>query len=161
MGKYDKIVDAKVSKTGQYFKEGQYRVRIIAVKDVDSQLGKNFTVIETEVLESNNPEIQVGSERSQVIDMGQVMGFPNLKAFMGAACGIDPTDPDINNLVEDYFHKNDPNGVHRTLPEIMEHVVIDRNIFEDTVMELECVNITTKAEKKPFTKHVWHPREDA
>jgi hypothetical protein len=157
MGKYDKIVDAKVTKTGQYFKAGRYRVQILAMKDVDSQKGKNFTVIETRVLASDNPEVPVGAERSQVIDMGNVMGFPNLKAFMAAVSGVDGTQPNVNEEVEAYWQKQHPQKAYLAFPKIVESVIED-NLLEDVEMDLECVDIKTQ-EGGDFTKHIWGVRD--
>lgn len=160
MGKYDKIVDAKVTKTGQYFKPGRYRVKIAAVKDVESQLGKNFTVIECVVIASDNPEVPVGAERSQVIDMGNIMGFPNLKAFMAAVSGVDPTLDTVNDEVEKFWQQNHPDRAYTPFPKIIEEFVVRDNVLEGTAMDLECIEITTKA-GEPFTKHVWATRDDA
>jgi hypothetical protein len=158
MGKYDKIVDAKVTKTGQYFKPGKYHVRLVAVKDVESQLNKSFTIIECVVLSSNNPEVPVGADRSQVIDMGNIMGFPNLKAFMAAVSGVDPTLDSVNDDIEKYWQTQHPQRAFTSFPQIVENFVVRDNLLQDVEMDLECIEITTKA-GEPFTKHVWGIRD--
>lgn len=160
MGKYDQISSAKVAKTGQYFKPGKYKVRVQAVKDVNSQQNgnKNYTVVECVVVESNNPEVPVGAERSQVIDMTNVMGFPNLKAFMAAVSGVDPTLESVNDLVEKFWQDQDPNKKYRTFGDIVEQLVVKLNILEGTLMDLECIEIT-KRDGEPFTKHNWGVRK--
>jgi hypothetical protein len=160
-GWFDNIGEAKVSKTGQYFKPGKYRVRILAVKEVTGQLGGTYTVIETKVLESNNPEIPVGSEKSQVIEMGakKVMALPNVKAFIAAASGVDGTLENVNDLVEDYWFKLNPMGVRLPFSKIVEELVIKHNALEGVEINLECVEITTR-EGNPFTRHIWEIRRD-
>lgn len=160
MGKYDKLADAQVSKTGQYFDVGNYRVKILAVKDVESTKGgnKNYTVIETRVVESNNPKIPVGSERSQVIDMGNVMGLPNLKAFVAAASGVDATMDSVNDDIEAYWARQDPQGAQRSLGDIVEELFVGANVLEDVEMELTCVEVK-KQNGDPFTKYIWGTRD--
>jgi hypothetical protein len=153
MGKYDKIETAEVTKTGQYFKPGNYRVRILAVKDVTSRKdGKNYTIIETRVLQSNNVEIPVGSEKSHVIEMSNVMAFPNLKQFISAASGVDPTHPDCNHLVEEYWRQM--SGTHLPFGKIVEEYIVRDNMLEGSDMDLECTEISKK-DGDPFTKHTW------
>ena len=157
-GKFKGITDAKVFKGGQYFKEGLYKVKILAVKWVESARDKSeYFVIETEVLESSNPEIAVGSERSQVIDYGQTMGLPNIKAFVAAASGIDPYASDnLNDEVVDFWSKL--TGQHIDFEDIVE-MLIKENPLEGEVMDLECTEIITKEKKQPFTKHSWFARD--
>jgi hypothetical protein len=158
-GWFDGIADATVQKTGQWFHPGKYRVRIKAVKQINGQKGDKFLVIETEVLESNNPEIQVGAEKSHVIKMGGTMALPNVKAFIAAVSGVDPTLDNVNDLIEEYWFQNNPMGVRLALPQIVEEMVVKYNALEGVVMGLECVNITTQA-GNPFTKYIWEVRQD-
>jgi hypothetical protein len=158
LGQFDGIKDVDVSKGGQYFKPGSFRVKITGVKMVDSASspGKSFFVVETLVLKSSNPEILEGAERSQVITMGQTMSLPNVKAFMAAASCVDPASETINDEVEAYWQKK----LNENVPfgRLCELVVSEANPLGGLEMDLECVQITTKGEKKPFTKHLWQPR---
>jgi hypothetical protein len=159
MGRFDGIEDTKVYKTGQYFKPGKYRVKINNVKWVKASVGsKEFAVIETEVLESSNPEVPVGGERSHVIDMGGVMGMPTFKAFVAAASGVDPSVNSINEDVEKYWAG--VTGNHLAYPKICEMLCPEDGVspLEDEVMDLECVEIKKK-DGDPFTKHNWGVRE--
>jgi hypothetical protein len=158
-GWYANIGSAKVQKTGQYFKPGQYRVKILAVKEVTGQLNKNYTVIETRVLESDNPEIPVGSEKSQVIEMGNVMALSNIKAFMAAVSGVDATLDNVNTLVEEYWHKVNPDGVFLSFDKIMDEMVIKANALSDVELGLTCTEIK-KRDGSPFTKYIWEVRQD-
>ena len=155
-GKFKGIEDAKVFKTGQYFKPGKYKVRINAVKDVDSAVGsKSYFIVETTVMESNNPDIPVGGERSHVIDLGNVMGLPNVKAFVAAASGVDSTSPSINDEVTAYWSKQV--GEHLDFEKICNLLVSSANPLEGEIMELECFETKTR-EGGDFTKHNWLPR---
>ena len=178
MGKFSNIGKVSVSKSGQYFTAGNYQVRIKAVKIVPSQAGgnKEYFVIETEVLDSDNPQIKPGSERSHVIDMTNVMSMPNIKAFVAAVSGVDPSSGAINEEVEEYWQKW---GLEQGIVEEGEEVTFERvcdlivdsvNILEGTVMDLECTDVITKKEreaakaagrdpKADFTKHNWIPRD--
>jgi len=159
MSLFSGIKDASVSKSGQYFKPGHYKVKIKAVKMTKSQAAPSqmFFIIETEVLESDNPDISPGSERSQVIDMSNVMALPNVKAFVAAASGVEPTSETVNEEVEKYW--SDLMGEHISFDVLCDRLVSDSNPLEGLEMFLECINIVTKKEKKDFTKHMWSRRE--
>lgn len=159
MGMFDGIEDAQVSKSGQYFKPGSYRVKIKAVKGQESSAtpGKHFFIVETEVLESSNPDIPVGNERSQVITMGEQMALPNVKMFMAAVSGVDPNSDTINEEVEAYWEPK--LGQHMSFKDICELVTSSANPLEGLELALVCEEITTKGTGKPFTKHLWQARD--
>ena len=168
MSVFSKIKEAQVSKSGQYFKEGNYKVRIKAVKLINSQAGpaKQFFVIECEVMQSDNSDIQVGSEKSHVIDMSKVMALPNIKGFMAAISGVDPTCETVNDDVEAFWKQE---LLKKELIEENEHVpfddlcdlVVDEkiNLLKDIEMKLECVTIQTREKGQDFTKHNWQIRQ--
>jgi hypothetical protein len=157
---YSKITDVSVSRSGQYFKEGHFLVKIDAVKEVESQAGVNklYFVIETTVLESDNPHVKVGGSYSQVIDTSNVMFLPNVKGFMAAVSGVEGSSETVNEEIEKYWEG--VMGEHVPFERICELVVSEGNPLEGIKMELVCTEILTKAEKKPFTKHMWQVRED-
>jgi hypothetical protein len=159
-GRYEGIAGAKVTKSGQFFLPGHFRVKINAVKEVLSQRGKDFTIIETTVVQSNNPDVPVGAERSQVIDMNNVMGLPNIKAFVSAVSGVDPTLDSVNDQVEAYWASQDEKGVKRSFAEIVEDLIVKYNVLEGVEMDLDCIAIKTQ-KGTPFTKHIWGVRKDA
>lgn len=164
MGMFDGIEDASVSKSGSYFKPGHFRVRIKAVKKQDSATapGKQFFIIETLVLESSNPDIAVGTERSQVITMGQTMSLPNVKAFMAAVSGVDPNSETVNQEVEAYWAER--LNQHVPFDQLCELVCSAANPLGEAQppieMDLVCEEILTKSTKQPFTKHLWQPRRE-
>lgn len=158
MGRFSKIRQAKVSGTGSYFVPGMYKVRIKTTKMVESSkdTGQEFFVIETEVLESDNPKIPVGGDRSQVIPMDETMTLPNIKGFIAAASGVDPLDDDIDDKVEKFWSK----AVGQSLSyDQIADLMVDGNPLEGVELELECVEIITRGKGQPFTKHNWQPRE--
>jgi hypothetical protein len=160
MGIYDGIEGvAPAGKGGQYFQPGKFKVEILAVKQVKSQAGGQiYFIVETKVLESDNPGIPPKAERSQVIDVHKKMGLPNIKAFVAAASGFDPSQADtVTEEVEVYWSKMI--GEHLSFSKICELIVSDANPLAGIVMRLECVNVKTKEKKEDFTKHMWSPRE--
>jgi hypothetical protein len=164
--RFEGIEDEKVYRTGQYFKPGKYRVKINAVKWVKASVGtKEFTVIETEVLQSSNPEIQVGGERSHVIDMSGPMGLPTVKAFVAAASGVNPGSGTINEEVVDYWVRTCGQSAVPSVAELVksfsgicEFICSAVNPLEGEEMDLECIEVT-KRDGDPFTKHNWLTRQ--
>ena len=158
MSIFDGIKDVVVSKSGSYFEPGNYKVRIKAVKKQKSQAGKNMVwfIIETVVLMSDNPNIKVNGEYSQVIDTSGVMFLPNVKRFMAAVSGVNPASETINDEVEAYW--KEVLGQYVPFNELCERVVGPANPFEGIELELKC-SLTTTKEDKPFTLHLWQPRE--
>jgi hypothetical protein len=157
-GRFKGIEDAKVfGGKRPFFKPGKYKVQINAVKWVDSSVGsKSYFIIETTVLESNNPDVPVNSDRSHVINYNNVMGQPNVKQFVAAVSGVDPSSPSINDAVAAYWSKQV--GEHIDFEGICELLVSSANPLDGEIMELECFDIETKG-GDPFTKHNWLPRK--
>jgi len=161
---FDGIEEATVTQGGSYFKPGLFKVQLTAVKEQDSTKdpGKKFFIVETLVLESNNPEVPVGKERSQVITMGQTMSLPNVKAFMAAVSGVDPNSDTVNEEVEAFWAKK--LNQHVPFQQLCELVCSDANPLGNAqppiVMDLVCEDILTKSTKQPFTKHLWQPRTE-
>ena len=158
MGHFAGIENAKVFKTGQYFKIGKYRVKILGVRWVNASVGnKEFVVIETEVLESNNVEVPVGAERSQVIDMTNVMGMSNVKGFVAAISGVDSSaSGDLNVAIEKYWAGL--LGSPLPLSRICDMICSDANPLAGEEIELECVEVKKK-DGDPFTRHNWVTRD--
>src|SRR5689334_2270240 len=82
---------AEVFGKGQYFKEGNFRVRTKALKVNNGQNGLCF-IAEFDVIESTSAEDPVGSTRSWVVKMGPTNknAFSDIKSFMFALLGVDP-----------------------------------------------------------------------
>jgi len=161
---FGEVADAKVTKSGNWFKEGTFKVKLLVVKVIKSQEDNSpMLIVETKVLESSNDEIKVGSERSQVVDLTNVMGKPNMKAFIAAVSGVDPVAEDAATQVCKYWAKR--LGMDLSFAQICDICVDEKtNVLENTVMDLECVTIRTKPkpgrpEGGEFTKHNWQPRD--
>lgn len=148
-GLFRGLGDAKISRGGLYFLPGNYVVEIQKVTTTRSQRDrKDYFIIEAKVLESDNPERKPGMVPSQAIDIGNIMGFPNIKGFLAAANGIDPAD---EAAVEEALGGD-------KAEETAEYAASDENPLAGMVLGLECFNIKTR-EGNDFTKHVWKPRE--
>lgn len=156
MGMFDSVASAEVTGGGVYFLPGKYRVRVAQVKAQRSQRsGKDFFVVECEILTSDNPERKAGSKASQVVDIGNVMGPVNIKAFVAAASGHAPDSEGLNEaLIETWGALT---GTHLNVSQICERVVAADNPLEGVEINLECANIKTRGTGKDFTKHFWSP----
>ncbi len=153
---------AKVSKTGTWLSEGFHRVKLLAVKTINSSANsrESFFIIEMMLLSTDNPDLKIGAEYSQVINMSNVMAFPNIKIFVGAVSGVDPNDENLNELVEAHWTKE--LGVNVDFEQICDLFVSDDQPLKDLEMDLECRLIKTGQNKDgEFTKHLWQPREVA
>lgn len=160
-GRFKGIKEASYSKgSGSFFKEGIYRVKILGVKWVKSQKGgaqkREFFIIETEVLKSNNAEIAVGSQRSHVIPMDNVMSLPNVKGFVAAASGVDPDEANVNDAVAQYW--STLTGESVDFEDVCDWICGPSNPLKDEEMDLECIPVKTQA-GGDFTKHAWMPRD--
>lgn len=153
--RWEGLSEAKGFKTGNYMKPGKYRVKINAVKWVRGQL-KEWFVVEMTILQSNNPEIPIHSERSWTVSMesSNVMRWPNIKMFIAAASGVDGTLDNSTQLIEKTWTDLDGSGVSWSLDKIMDELVVGQNALGGMEMDLECVEVTTKS-GDPFTKHNW------
>lgn len=149
-----------VSGSMPYFLPGKYRVKITGCKTIQSQKNKAQTlaIIETLIVESNVPERPAGSHASQVINLGQTMGPINVKAFLAAAFGVE-IDPaaTLTERIEAAAAAVFDRKIG--IDDLAGYVFSDANPLGEAEAELalECVEITTKAERKPFTKHIWFP----
>lgn len=143
---YGRAAQAEVSQGGSYFKEGTYKVRINrCLEKVSNKTRSDLAIIEAEVVESTNVAVPVGSVRSQVIDFSKPSAEGNLKGFCQAAV--------------ESMHKQgilDGNAPDEEVDGETMQAIMQNDIAVGTLMNLECVNITTKA-GNPFTKHNWSP----
>ena len=161
MGYYSKIKNTEVSKSGSYFAPGNFKVEILRIKEQESSTDSRvFFIVETKVLESDCDDIKAGAEKSQVIDMTQVMGMPNIKQFIASVSGVDTSEYDneeINAMVETYWSEQLETRVE--FEDICEMVASSDNPLEGVQIDLVCSNIITKGKGQPFTKHTWQPRD--
>lgn len=156
MGMFSKVNDAEVTQGGVYFKPGKYRVKITAVKTVQSaKNSRDYFCVECSVVESNVPGLEAGARASQVIDISNIMGPPNIKAFVAAASGVNPTAEDVDAQTAKVWADIADWGAPWNFEKICEYAVGEDQPFADVELDLECRQITTRA-GNPFTKHFWN-----
>lgn len=161
MGLFSKVADADVTGGGVYFEPGQYRVEIEAVKTVRSQRNNHdYWIVECLIKDSDVESRPAGSRASQVVDIGNVMGPVNIKAFVAAASGIDPEDDEINEKLIAAWEEL--TGQELSIEEICELVCDEKeNPLGGLELDLECRTIKTRAKGTDFTKHFWRPIQEA
>ena len=154
MGAFGGVQEATVTGGGVYFLPGRYKVNISACKVQSSKRnGKTYAIVEAEIVESTNADRGVGSRASQVIDLSNVMGPVNVKAFVAALSGCDPMAPDLNARLEITW--TEALGRKVTVEQICETVFSEGGPAEGTELRLEVVEIETRGTKQPFNKHIW------
>lgn len=157
MGKFSGVGDAKVSQSGVYFLANKgpghtkdepnwvparYKVAIKRVHTITSRKKEDLFIVEAKILESDCPDRPEGMGCSWVVNMKQDAALGNIKGFIAAANGIDPSsEEEVDAEVTE---------------EVCETVVSNANPLEGTEVGLECVMIKTR-EDKDFTLHRWYP----
>ncbi len=146
MGRFAKIEEVAPTQRGQVFKKGLYAVLINACKIVDGQRGDTYFIIEAEVLESDNNEIKVGAQHSQVINLTNKKAgdapYSDVKAFIASVLNMRPDEAKV-----------------RIGEKAMEFVAMegkDGNPFEGVKMGLQVdEQPPTGKRATPFTYHKW------
>lgn len=133
MGMFDGIETAQISGGGAYFKPGAYKAKIISCKAIRDRKGVGTFVVESELLESSEPTLPVGSVCSWVVKLDKEPALGNIKAFVAAAMDADPKAVKAENV---------------------DQVCSEGNPLKDTILKVSATNITTKT-GNPFTKVVW------
>jgi hypothetical protein len=88
MGLYDGVNDAPTSTGGQYFKPGQYRMRVQSVTEITSRKNVPFFVVESVVVRTTCESYKPGSTISWLVNMNSDWALSNVKEF-AQACGGD------------------------------------------------------------------------
>jgi len=161
MGLFSGVGQAKVTQGGIYFEPGNYLVEIQRVCAIRSQKDrKDYFIVEAKILESDCPTRKPGTVASQAIDISNVMGPVNIKAFLAAAMGIDPADQDA--VEEALGVELDARGkvAKDKGEEAAEYATSEENPLEGLKLRLNCAEIRTQ-KGNPFTKHNWRPLEEA
>lgn len=158
-GFFGGVEDAKVGSGGIYFLANKgpkftdgkkvdqftpalYEVEIKRVLTMTSRKKDDLFIVEAKIVNSDCPERKPGMTCSWVVNMKQDAALGNIKGFIAAANGIDPSDE----------AKTD---------EAVTEEVCDLAVGEDQPLAglkvgLECVMIETK-KGDPFTLHRWMP----
>lgn len=140
MGLFKGIKDAKANQGGLYFLPGTYKVEILRVSTMTSRKREDLFIVECEILESDCPDRKPGMRPSWVVNLKQDAALGNIKGFVAAANGIDPS-----NSAEVDEHVDE---------DACEIACSTDNPLKGTVMGLTCVNIKTR-EGNDFTLHKW------
>lgn len=142
MGLFSGIEEAKVGAGGVYFLEGNYKVEVVKVFAMKSRKKDDLFIVETKILDSDNPKRKAGTSCSWVVNLKQEAALGNIKGFIAAANEIDPADADkVNEEVNE---------------EAVEFACSEANPLVGVLLDLECVEIKTRA-NKDFTLHKWSP----
>lgn len=146
MGLFAGIEEAEVGGGGVYFLPGIYKIEVEKVFAKESRKGDALFIVETKILESDNEERVVGSTCSWVVAFKKhEAGLGNIKGFIAAANGIDPTDKvqvkaEVNQAA-------------------VEMACSEDNPLQGIVLPLECNLIKTR-QGNPFTLHTWSACEE-
>jgi hypothetical protein len=148
MGMWSGVNDADATGDKKpWFEPGKYFVRIDSVAGRDGRNGKIWFIVEAEVLQIESTEdekkMKEGKIYSQTINYSQDMGPINVKRFILAAMGLDPSDDENNDKVGE---------------EEVEFAVSEEQPLAGVEMWLQCDQIETRA-GKPFTKYTWFAAE--
>jgi hypothetical protein len=138
MGKFTGIKTASVSGGGVYFLSGLYVIEVKKCMMINSRKREDLFIVECEIIESNNEKRPEGFSASWVVKMSQDAALGNIKGFICAAydCAESDVDEDACELIVD-----------------------EANPLKGTILNLECVDITTRA-GTPFTLHKWSKYAD-
>lgn len=144
MGIFDGIehVAAEGTSLRQYFEPGHYTVAIERVFLHEKRLGGGkLFIVETTVLESDNPHIKPGERRNWVQSFAIPSALPRIKSFIGAANGLCPQRQleDINTNIT---------------ASVCDGVVSHDNPLRGKKLRLICISKTTRAGKE-FVQHMW------
>lgn len=127
-----------MSSLRQYFEPGHYTVAIDRVFLHEKRLGGGkLFIVETTVLESDNPHIRPGEQRNWVQSLSLPSALPRIKTFIGLAMGLSPQE--INTKVTAL---------------VCEHSVSAQNPLANKKVKLTCISKTTRAGKQ-FIQHGW------
>lgn len=131
-----------------YFLPGKYRVRIDGVLVHKKLISGHLFIVETTVLESDNPDIQRGEQRNWAQPFEMVAAMPRIKCFVGAAHGFCPRRnlDALNQFVTQ---------------DVCDRAVSPDNPLRGVVMDLECHNKKSVRTGKDFTIHMWLPVKNA
>ncbi|KKN75949.1 hypothetical protein LCGC14_0375060 [marine sediment metagenome] len=143
MGLFTGIDEAQVGSSGVYFQPGIYVVELLKVFALRGRNEVDFFIAECQVVESDNEKHPVGHKASWCVKLSQDMAMPNIKGFIAAVNGIDPHDDETVNA--------------EVTSDVVEYAVSDDNPLAGVHVGLQTTMITTRKEKKPFTKHEWSP----
>lgn len=135
-------VAAEGASNRQYFEPGKFTVSIDSVFLYERRLGAGkLFIVETTVLESDNPHIKPGEPRNWVQSLSLPSALPRIKSFIGAALGFCPQRQlrELNATITS---------------DICNDTVSTENPLRGKKLSLQCTAKTTRA-GKDFIQHAW------
>lgn len=142
MGLFTGVEDAKVGQGGVYFLAGKYLVEVVKCFAMSSRKREDLFIVECMIHESNNAERPAGTTASWIVNFKHDAALGNIKGFIAACNGIDPSDEaKVNEEVNE---------------EVCEYAVDDDNPLAGTTLQVTATQITTR-DGGPFTLHSWEP----
>lgn len=126
-----------------FFYPGTYKVRIDSVKLIRTRKGDDMVVIETQVVETDNPSRPVGCRPSQLINFKHAAATDNFKGFVAAGLGI----------------SDDEDAQEGITSELCTQIVGDTQPFAGLVLGVTATSIKTK-KGRDFTVLSWSPSDE-
>ncbi len=157
---FSNMASAPVFGKGAYFEAGIFKVKVKTFKVNDGFNGKAF-ISEFDVLESNNPNIAVGSTRSFVLLWTNKYLMADISVLVMALLGEDPSkgnnanDPALRALVAQFTRA--ALGSEAAKKELGSDY--QDGMFIGKEIRLECTLKPPGKSGKPFTSHKWSPLE--
>jgi hypothetical protein len=138
-----------------FLEEGSYKLKLVACKFKASRAGKSLYIIETEILQSNNPARPPGMHCSSFIDLSnRDTAGRHLAAFVTAIHGYDPTQLPKETPVAPWVEQ--ATGRQMTWAEYAKHSIHDSNPWAGREIGCNVQSIETKA-GNDFSLHTWIP----
>lgn len=141
---WDNIEDNSGTEGGEYFTPGNYFVKVIRCKEINTENGTHAFVAECEVLESDNDETKVGSHPSLFVNMNHKwpkLAKGNIADFMRAG---------LASAAE---------AMGEEAPELNKQMAMlikgEENILAGTFLAVRGWNKKTKEKKEDFTMLEW------
>tara|TARA_Y100000590_G_scaffold371691_1_gene434235 strand:- start:25 stop:468 length:444 start_codon:yes stop_codon:yes gene_type:complete len=140
MSLFDQIVKAPVYGSGNYFEDGQYRLKLEEVKMVDSQRkqGTKYLIVACRIEETTAANLSAGDSVTWRVDMTQPSGPSNCKQFVVA----------VGESMYEGFTEDHVNN------EFLESIISENSEAKGVLVDAEAITIKTRA-GNDFTKVVW------
>lgn len=154
MGLWDKVKDedinnARSTKGGAYFKPGNYVVRVLRCKELETRAKDEVFIAECEILDTDNDECPVGYRPALYIEknpayptlwLGNVADF--IRAGMASLAVAQGEEPPPAEKIE-------------LTKAVGEAVTGEENLLAGVILMVYAFNKETKEKKKPFTRFEW------
>ena len=157
-GMFSQLSQVRTNQGGLYFQEGNFVVEIEAIKISQNKDFIPTFIVETKVLQSDNPALRPGMTPAQIITIKQTdlaTHLGNVKAFVAKVFGM--TDPDTYCPPEaaalDGAYRQA--AIDAWWQRAIMFVSSEAQPCKGYYMPLSCTTVITKKTKAPFTKHNW------